>query len=393
MKYLKFIFVLAITGCLTGISPESLDFQDLLVVDARITDQFSFQSLHLSRTTPLDATSNANESGAQVVLEVNGNQQINFSEAEPGVYTSNQPFAALPGANYQLIITLANGELFQSSTEQLLETPPIDRLYGEFEPFVSNLEGSGEFSFYFDTQAGVDQTRKYLIEWSETYQVKVPFPSTFIWRGGSVLQERVEGDFVEICYVTEQSDRVIVQESFLESGRILRFPVRSFESFTQAMALRYSLEVRYAALSEDAFTYWQQLSRDQQSDAFFQQEQPGSIAGNIRSVDGSQGALGRFDVLSMQSVRNFYDPEDFSDDGFKVVSENIVECEMKEEFRTLVEEVGVFLTANPDLDVWFVESGLNTDPPILIPMVVYIARQCTNCTYYGSNVEPEFWVN
>ncbi len=381
-------------GCLNPIEPEDVGFEDYLVVDARITDEEKLHQITLSRTVPLNSDSVIVEEGASVNIEVDGQQVINFVDIGEGRYRSQSPFAAQVGSTYQLNISLQGGETYQSDLENMISTPEIDQLYGEFVPDINtNIEGSGTFSFFFDSEEPTSPEHLYLIEWSETYQVKVPFPSTFIWRGGSVVEERTPADQVEICYVTKNSTQIITHESLLESGRVAKFPVRTFESTTQAMALRYSLEIKYYALSSEAYSFWELISSAQDNGATLLQEQPGSITGNISPANSSTPVLGRFDVLSVKGTRNFYNRLDWQESGYKISSSNIIECNISGEIKTFVDEVEEFLTLNPGLDIWFVESGLDGPNPTFIPMVLYLDKRCTNCTYYGDNMRPSFWID
>lgn len=394
-KYLL-LSLLICSGCLTTIDPQSIDFEDLLVVDARITDEFGFQEIHLSRTVPVNSDSTRAETGAEVYLEFQ-NSRIDFFEEEPGIYLSESPFAAQANADYQLFIDTQRGESLESSAENMIPTPPVSDLYGEFTPFtITNNEGSGTFNFFFDSENEVNDSRFYLIEWSETFLLRIPFPSSFQWVGGNEIIPRGPGDSVEFCYRTREIPDILVHESQLESSRIVRFPVRTFDSFENSVALRYSFEVTQYSLSQEAFTYWRQISDDSEDEGILIQAQPGSFPGNITDITNRDNTvLGRFDVLSKQTRRIFARPSDFREDGFRITSTLFTDCNADDAFRTPLEEVGEFLSVNTSFGIWFLESGLN-DNPIdgpNVPEVVYLPRECTDCTVFGSNVRPDFWID
>ena len=394
--YLLILFFSILQSCLTEISPESISFENLLVVDARITDQLINHQITLQRSVPVNTDSVVFETNATVSILINDGEVITFTEENPGEYRATRPFSAAANTNYQLFITTQGGTEYKSTIEQMPATPPIDDLYGEFNPFeISAIQGNGIFNQFLDVSNNTTDAKFYLIEWSETYVVRVPFPSSFEWRGGNIVEPRLAGDSVEFCFQTVNSPDIIAVESILESGKINRFPIRSFDtSINNALANRYSLEVKLYALGANAFSYWQQVASSRQNEAILIQQQPGSILGNIENIsDDTQPALGRFDVLQERSQRIFYSPDELRDQGYFVINNNIAACDTTDVVRGPQEEVAEVLTRNPNLDIWFIESGLASDNKVAVPVLVYLPKRCSNCTYYGTNERPTFWID
>ena len=400
MRIYKSYLIIALCGalqsCLTEIAPDSITFENLLVVEARITDQLINHEIVLQRSVPVNTDSMVYEENATVSVLINSAEAITFSEQTPGRYVATRPFSALPNADYQLFITTADGNEYKSEIEQMNATPPIDDLYAEFEPFeISAFQGNGVFNQYFDVSNTSTEAKFYLVEWSETYVIRVPFPSTFEWRGGSIVEPRLAGDSVEFCFQTVNSPDIIAVESLIESGKINRFPIRTFDtSVNNALSIRYSLEVKLYALGQNAFSYWQQVASTRENEALLIQQQPGSILGNIENTtDDTKPVLGRFDVLQERSQRIFYSPSDLRDQGYFVIDNNIATCDTTDVVRGPQEEVAEVLTRNPNLDIWFIESGLGNDDKVAVPILVYLPKRCSNCTYYGTNERPTFWID
>ncbi len=393
---LAFASLILLAGCFREINLEDVAFEDLLVVDARITDEVFNQEIYLSRTVPVSVDSIRPEEGASVQVVVNDMERIDFNEISPGTYRATRPFGAEFNSVYRLEITTNQGRSYVSSRELMIDTPAIDRVFGEFERFqVSLFEGDGTFNFLYDAGLEANGQQLYLIEWSETYLVKVPFPSNFIWRGGNVIDQRGSGEEVEICFLTRDSPNVTTHQSLVPSGAIKSFPLRTFESVTMnPMAIRYSLEVRQFALGNEAYTYWEQIDRLGENENLLIQEQPGTINGNIQNEDNEDEiVLGRFDVFDQEGLRVFFSPQDFEEAGYQVRTDNIVECDTIGALRSEQEFVGEILTQNPHLDVWFIDNGIDFESQEAIPILVYLPKSCSNCTFYGTTERPTFWTD
>jgi len=199
---------------------------------------------------------------------------------------------------------------------------------------------------------------------------------------------------VEFCYRTENSSRIITYQSLLASGAIQDYPLRTFESTgLNRMAIRYSLEVKHYALSTTAFDFWEQLSQDQSDAGGLIQIQVGAIPGNVSNIqDETEIVLGRFDVVDEEGLRVFFSPEDFEDQGYQVLDDAVIECDTTGLIRSRPEEVGDVLSTNSNLDIWFIDNGIDFELQQAVPILVYLPKRCSNCTYYGTNERPSFWV-
>ena len=105
-----FIFLLGAYSCIeevdidTGLE-SSVDLDDILVVEATLTDQLEFQKVLLSRPSPLDAdTVRIEERNARVVVAQSSGGSYTFSEVAPGTYRSDQAFAAISGESATITV-------------------------------------------------------------------------------------------------------------------------------------------------------------------------------------------------------------------------------------------------------------------------------------------------
>jgi len=164
------------TSCFREINVENINFEDRLVIEARITDEVLNHTVKLTRTVPLRSDTIFMEEDAEVELVIGENQRISFNEASPGLYVANQPFGATTDVDYQLLINTTDGRAYQSTVERMIATPPIDRIESDFQRFqIALFEADGTFRFSYDAEIEANENQLYLIEWSETFLIRVPF--------------------------------------------------------------------------------------------------------------------------------------------------------------------------------------------------------------------------
>ena len=195
---------------------------------------------------------------------------------------------------------------------------------------------------------------------------------------------------MEVCFASDTSKNVLVGASNLESGRIIRFPIQRFDSRTQKMANRYSIEVRQYSINEESFRFWESIRSSSEEQGSLFDQQPGNVLGNIRSVaDENEKVLGNFDVSQVTVSRLFFNPGDFAQQGYRVFSNTIVDCDSIAPKTTPQSGILVFMEQFAlDYDIWFIGSGFAGPPD-----VNYKIKECTDCRLYGTTVKPDFWID
>jgi hypothetical protein len=131
MKYFKlFILVpaIAISACEDIMDVSfSGNGEKVLVVEGSITTDTTTHQVTLSRTGDyFDKGAQDMESGAQVTI-TNGEKTLWLTEAEPGVYRTDQDVYGEIGKKYTLNIVLEDGSLY-SASETISPLPEIDSI-------------------------------------------------------------------------------------------------------------------------------------------------------------------------------------------------------------------------------------------------------------------------
>lgn len=334
-------------SCLEEFNAGTTEFEDLIVIEATLSDETTFQTVLLTRTFKIDETQNQQEkeSGANVQI-VSGSTIYNFTETSPGNYTSNVQFRAELNTDYQLLVTTQNGREYQSEIAQLKsETSNIEDLYAVREVNENGFDG---ISIYLDSYDPTGNSRYYTFDFEETYRIIVPNdpPSD---PNNPITQTQEE----RTCYNTvTSSGRLLTNTSLSSEDRLSRYLITFVPNEDLKLNNRYSILVRQYTNNRNHYNFQKQLS-ELSSAEIFSPVQPGFVKGNISSVNNSnERVLGYFEVASVRERRIFINRFDF----FDFPNENFMFC-------------------------------LNTN---LFPV---LPRICYDCTVLGTRTKPDFWID
>ncbi len=394
----------------TGLE-STLDLDDILVVEATLTDQVGFQRVLLSKPTPLGAdTVRIDEQNARVEVETGSGTSFTYSEIAPGTYQSDQAFAASAGDSYTLRITLANGREYLSTPEQLPGTSDIQAIYADRMLSDTGVDGVGIF---VDSSTPDAPFGNYKYTYQETYKIIAPNWTAFEFE---VLNDGSEPGSVpavqlvprareeEVCYNTVPSNQVILSEgTTLADGQSVGNLVRFLGRDNPVISHRYSILVRQYLQTPEAHSFYRSLRDFSSSDNIFSQVQPGLLEGNIRAVaDDNLLVLGYFEVSSVSESRLFFNYVDFFPGEPLPPYFGEVNCD-----RFLAPLLGDPARDGPvppnvtcgepllDLigreEIEFYTDNLIPPPECQGPYLVTF-RACGDCTALGSNEIPEFWI-
>lgn len=388
------MFMFLFCRCITEIEPGSIDFDDLLVVEALITDQPVKHTVKLSRTVPINSQESSPVSNADVRVETSDQGTIFFFEDKPGTYLSNLPIAAKFGTKYQLKILTEDGKAYESSSVEMVATPPIDNITAEFikkkaDTIGPALRNQGDFNFYLDAKNNQTKTRSFRYLWRETYKIKVPNPSRWKWLGGSNFvfrNEDIPEEQEEFCFRYDSSRTIILNRSLVDDGSIVKYPIHTFDTRSRRMNIRYSIEVIQYGLSVDSEKYWYGLAASAQTQGSLFDVQPGTITANIKSVSNeNEIVLGIFEVVQEQRFRAFYRAFDFTSQGYQSLTQFWIDCDDIEQVQIPIENAGSFMAENfENYELLYFSTGGPANFGI---------KRCALCTLYGTNKRPEFWID
>jgi len=372
------------TSCVEDFEPEITEnFENILVVEAILTDEMKSQEILISRTVPLEEEQIQMESNAQVRVIDDGGNTFVFSETAPGRYTSETPFATQPSAEYQLLIDTSDGVSYASNTAQLA---PQSEIQNFSATRTTNNEGEEGVAITLDSFNPDNITSFYRYQYEETYEIIAPlwaFEEAVIISEnpisiGTQLRTREE----RVCYNTELSNTIMTATTIgLNDTRISQFPLRFISRNNFIIRTRYSILVRQFSQSSAAQFFYDTLQEFSSSETLFSQIQPGFIQGNIFPQNNTdQNVLGLFEVSSVASERLFFNFEDlFPDENLPPFIRN---CEVRR-FQP-----NSFALLNAIRTNAFELIGVDSTGEFVMTNTI-----CGDCNVLGTNIRPDFWVD
>ncbi len=418
--YLIFFFTVPtiIEGCVEPFNAETQGFENALVIDAKLTDEFKRHQIELSRARPFEQDTIIAEMNATVTIIEDANNFYDFHEVEQGQYISVNEFDAKQNSSYELRITTSDGKSYSSEAVTTPEKIVIDNLYVEEE--TNNLGEEG-ISILLDSRSITSGASYFRYEYEETYKIIAPYWNPFDF---DVIDDKgvgEDGDYFEVgLKPKEREERVCYNTAFsmainqtatngLEDNKLERHSIRFINKNNYIISHRYSILVRQHAQNPDAFSYYQSLNAFSSSENVFFENQPGFLLGNISSESSSdEKILGFFEVTAVTSKRIYFNYKDLF--PTEPLPPYYINCEPVQEpllwlptadthsfdgagRSPLIEAIQAglikYYATNPDYVETFSIDDLSesTRGPYFAK-----ATACGDCNVLGSNIKPDFWI-
>jgi len=378
-KYLYGLMLIALlyTDCISEFEPPSQGFEDLLVVEAFLTNNDEPFQVSLSRSTPIDTSGFIPESGAIVRLLNADGESYDLYENGPGNYQTFSIVNPLAGQEYKLRIMTSSGNMYESDFVEMRETPEIDSVSFAYEERPgAGLEGA---QIFVNTHDPNNDTWYYRWEYEEDWIFYTPYYSQVIWNNGEIINQT---ENINQCWLSNKSTNVNIKTSTsLSQDIISEHPVLYVTNQTDRLAIKYSINVKQYSLSEASYNYWKELEKVTENLGTLFDPQPATVIGNIYNVnDESEIVLGYFDASSVTEGRLFITRSDLPRLRFPNVYGYCTDTVVSN--TALVAELSVL-----GYNLYYNEINEFGG------MDYYLANawSCIDCTVRGTNVEPDFW--
>ncbi len=386
--FLLLVSATTINSCVEPYDFETETFESMLVVEALITDEVKLQEIKLTRTYKLEEEEPTAETNANVTIVDSDGNEFRFYESDvPGVYVSNTAFGAKEQQTYQLQIQTQDGNSYTSDSEALLPGAEIDHLYAE----RAVLKGEDGVALMVDSESSTAASNFALYEYEETFKIVSPYTvrNTVKFEGSNwsiVPNTRQE----TVCYNTVPSNEIILSNtSSLSENDLESFVVRFINKNNPVLAQRYSILLKQYSLTPEAYSYYSTLKKISGSESILSPTQPGFVNGNIYSLDNEdEKVVGFFTVSSVSSKRIYFNYDDFFgfDEPRPQFPESCMIFRPGENFDTPLSMIQSGTVRYYSLANGSGEGELG-DGPMRV-----IATECVDCTVYGTNEAPEFWI-
>lgn len=362
------------TSCIDPYFPPEIDsISPVLVIDGFINTQGA-STIRLTRSQQLDETGLPTpELGASIWVEDDNGVKIFLSEQGNGNYgLGQQNFSS---SRYKLGIETNNGRKFVSEFVSVKNSPPIDSVSWDLTPdsgveiSVSTHDPGSSEGYYRWT---FEETWKYTSAGESTYEFN---PTT--------REVTVRQDDIYHCWREALStDILIASSSRLSENRISKFLLTQIPQTSERTRYQYSILVKQYAISQSAFTYWQQIKKTTEDLGTLFGPLPSQVVGNFTSVsDPAEPVLGFFAIGTVETKRIFIEWQDMP------ISSNYItpydDCEI---FEIMLENFHLFTPPNILL------HGIpNPNGPGIIGYT-YTSESCADCRKSGgTTTKPAYW--
>lgn len=370
------LLCLCLPACEEYFLPELDGFEAVLVVDGAITDMPGPYTIKLSYSSGiLPADQRAVEGATVVIMEEGGIQEI-LTEEQPGQYvTSENGIQGTTGKSYKINITLQDGTQYDSDYQEMPAPIAIDSVGANFEYHYLSIEEPEVpgYQFHITTQLA-ENSKNYLV-WSmeATYKYHSDFTIDYTFDQRGITPYPNPSEF-KTCWRTDQVNEVFsFNTAALSQPKIEELPLHFVRADQREFSIRYSLLVKQFTVNEAAFTFWNNLQRQIESQESLYNTQPFQIRGNLYNPDKpDETVLGYFMVAGQNDKRIFVDRPTALDEPFSYCEPDYMSYGM----------IGFMHRSNWPINVYEDEWGDRA----------LGNEECFDCRKLGGTISrPEFW--
>lgn len=223
-----------------------------------------------------------------------------------GIYRINIPannpdFSVNEDRRYRISVAWGDSVLVESTWESILPVPQADSIHFALsvrERVVSELLTAIDtiVSFSIDTpvrEGGAPEKARLRWEFRDAY--------------------KITDDLAQVCYIenpTQTADVFLLDATLINEESVTDyhlFDTRQNQRFIEG----YYLTVFQQALSEPAFTYWEQVDQLNSQEGTIFDEPPGVITTNLTNLtDSTLLTLGFFSAYQQDTIRRYLSPAD-----------------------------------------------------------------------------------
>lgn len=389
---LLFLLVLGLlfNSCTETYILQSNTYEEALVIEATITNEFKQQEIKISKTSRLEDNGIKFEKGALVTIKDDLGVTYLFKEQD-GVYLSETEFQAMPDRIYTLEINTEDGKVYQSANEKLTTENQIESI----TPTVTTDRDKGRGVQIKVNSYDPNNTSKYYrYEYEETYKIIAPKWNTHKL---VVLPEPKKLDVIlntsdtRICYSTKKSNDIILTSTTDLNEDRVNFQVRFISDQNYIISHRYSILVKQYIQNLESYTFRKTMKEIASSASILSPKQPGFINGNIKCISNSdEKAIGFFEVSSVSSKRMFFNYSDLFPD--EAIPPYFTNCDSQE--FTFCFEPNDICKGNDLISLISNNRVSYLSKTYLEPIVYFMTHvECGDCTSFSSNEIPPFWIN
>ncbi|MEI9947074.1 MAG: DUF4249 domain-containing protein [Chitinophagaceae bacterium] len=302
MRYLivsviSFIFL---SGCREKYDPPFSSLpKSFLVVEGNLNTGTGLTSIRLTKTVKLgDPIKIIGETNAQLTVEGKDNSIRGLTGTGNGLYTSPS-LNLIIGNEYRLRIKTSAGKEYLSDYIKAKANPDIDS--------VSWEEDNDGLNIYVNTHDPSNATKYYHWEYTETWEQRSTYYSSYIYQNGIVRRRNFPGEDVSVCWRYDTSSTIFLANSTrLLEDVISKKSIIKIPKGNEKLAVRYSVLVKQYALEKEAYSFYELMKKNTEDLGSFFDTQPSEIRGNVHNTsDPNEYVIGYVTACAEKQKRVF----------------------------------------------------------------------------------------
>ena len=381
MKKINILFLLCclaiITGCIYPYEPKGMqEWENLLVVEGDIIANGT-TVVKLSRSTKLSADNTVSaESRAIVQVESSDGTVYPATEVSVGIYEAITSHLD-PNVDYRLYIKTSEGKEYVSDYVPVCVSPPIDSV-----AYSVNADSSA-LKVHITTHDPSNKTRYYSWLYEENWEVRAEHYSVFIYdRASERYVDRPRAENIYYCWNKRQSSSILDKTTKLSEDIIYHRNLVSIGANDDRVSVLYCVQVSQKALTEEAYTYWENLLKNSEEMGGIFPTLPTEISGNIHAVhDSKEPVLGYINATTLT----------ISDRLF--IGRNVLK--RPSQWWLACADTTIGLGARNEANILF---DMGYVPLLEAPLGMTIGMswapaECVDCRLFGTKDRPDWWPN
>lgn len=375
-RLITFIFISVLLGACKDRFEAEIEMSEtgFLVVEGYINiGEKSVTTLYLSRTTPIDqGSSRVSENGALVHIESELGELFSLAQTSPGTYVSDS-LDLLVTDTYRVRISI-DDKVYLSSFVRPIETPDIDSVSW-------HLQANNDVHISVSTHDDTGEIQLYQWEYDEVWETNPPFMSLYDYVSGTTFVNRSAEEIrnMQTCwkYVSSYGFNILSTKAQTQNV-VLNWPIVVVPRNSERLDVRYSIEVRQHALSNEAYDYIQLVLKNSQNLGTFSDPLPGQLTGNFYCTSSPEPVVGLMGAYTTKSKRIFIDKDNVPYWDYSIGCQDTL-------IMYTSPSLSVLMKYNLALRYHFTE-------PLFPDGVVITANYCADCRIQGgNNIRPPFW--
>lgn len=368
---LLFIMLLFVAGCIDPYTShvESSNV-DILVIDGFLNSTAGSATIKLSKAIPISVSKGyKSEKNAMVSIEDENGTVFHLPQKDTGVYEATGMNISL-SKKYQLHIKTSSGKEYSSDFIELKQSPPLDNVI--WKPSADGI------TLYANAHDPAEKTHYYQWKFTETWEYNADLYSVYKMVNGEPTP-RSAADDIYVCWTNAPSTQILINSTVRLSNDVVNdFPLTFIEKGSKKISRTYSMLVQQRALTEEAYSYWDQLKKTTENLGGLFDPLPYQLLSNVHNVnDSSEPVLGYFYGGGVEEKRIFIRFSELPADLLFIP-------------RTTCNQDTLYVK---DLSKYSSSTLLTSAVGQPIPVAYLITpSSCADCTAKGGTLtKPDFW--